>query len=218
MSLEQWKQLFELSAQYDFVIASDECYSEIYFGEQAPLGALEAAQQLGLHDFSRLIVLSSLSKRSNVPGLRSGFVAGDATLLKKFLLYRTYQGGAMSPPVQRASIAAWKDETHVAANRALYREKFEKITPLLAQALEVKMPDAAFYLWAKTPINDTEFTSKLYQQYNVTVLPGSYLARNAIPSDISTNPGLHRIRIALVPNVNECLDAAHRIVEFCQSL
>jgi len=214
MSLAEWKILFDLSAQHGFVIASDECYSEIYFRDEAPLGALQAAQQLGLHDFARLVVFSSLSKRSNVPGLRSGFVAGDATLLKKFLLYRTYHGSAMSPAVQRASVAAWLDETHVAENRALYRRKFEHITPLLAQHLDVQMPDAAFYLWAKTPIADDEFARRLLQQYNVTVLPGSYLARTANGS----NPGDQRIRIALVASVDECLEAAQRIVEFTQSL
>ncbi len=214
MSLAEWKTLFDLSAQHGFVIASDECYSEIYFRDEAPLGALQAAQQLGLHDFARLVVFSSLSKRSNVPGLRSGFVAGDATLLKKFLLYRTYHGSAMSPAVQRASVAAWQDETHVVENRTLYRQKFEQITPLLAPHLDVKMPDAAFYLWAKTPIADDQFARRLLQQYNVTVLPGSYLARTANGS----NPGEHRIRIALVASVDECREAAQRIIEFTQSL
>ncbi|TAK91975.1 MAG: succinyldiaminopimelate transaminase [Burkholderiaceae bacterium] len=214
MSLDEWKTLFGLSNKYGFVIASDECYSEIYFRDEAPLGALQAAQQLGLHNFERLVVFSSLSKRSNVPGLRSGFVAGDAALLKKFLLYRTYHGSAMNPAVQRASVAAWQDEAHVVENRARYRQKFAQITPLLAQHLDVQMPDAAFYLWAKTPIDDADFARRLLQQYNVTVLPGSYLARTAHGS----NPGDQRIRIALVADEAECLEAAQRIVEFTQSL
>lgn len=219
MSLDEWKTLFALSAEYGFVIASDECYSEIYFQDTAaPLGALEAAQQLGLHDFARLVVFSSLSKRSNVPGLRSGFVAGDATLLKKFLLYRTYHGSAMNLAVQHASVAAWKDEAHVVENRTLYRQKFAEITPILASAMDVKMPDAAFYLWAKTPITDDEFARRLYQQYNVMVLPGSYLARAANPGNHASNPGLNRIRIALVAGLNECREAAHRIAQFTQSL
>lgn len=219
MSLEEWKTLFALSAEYGFVIAADECYSEIYFEEGTPpLGALQAAQQLGLHDFDRLVVFSSLSKRSNVPGLRSGFVAGDASLLKKFLLYRTYHGNAMNPAIQHASAAAWKDEAHVVENRTQYRQKFAEITPILAQVMDVKMPDAAFYLWAKTPIADDEYARRLYQQYNVTVLPGSFLARESTPGDHTSNPGTGRIRIALVAGLNECRDAAQRIAQFTQSL
>ncbi|MDX9952106.1 MAG: succinyldiaminopimelate transaminase, partial [Methylophilaceae bacterium] len=176
MSLEQWKQVFELSDRYGFVIAADECYSEIYFDEtQPPLGALEAAHKLG-RDFTRLVVFSSLSKRSNVPGMRSGFVAGDAKILEKFLLYRTYHGCAMNPAVQHASIAAWNDEAHVIENRRLYDAKFKAVTPLIKQRLNVELPDGAFYLWARTDLPDTEFALRLYREKHVTVLPGSYLA------------------------------------------
>ncbi len=211
MPLGEWAQLFELSDHYGFVIASDECYCEIYFGEQAPLGSLEAAQRLGRSDFRRLVAFTSLSKRSNVPGIRSGFVAGDAQLLNQYLLYRTYHGSAMNPAVQRASMAAWNDEAHVQANRALYKLKFEQVTPLLSQVLDVALPDAGFYLWAGVPGgDDVDFTHKLLAQYNVVVLPGSYLARNAH----GANPGAGRIRMALVAGVEECLEAAHRIHQF----
>ena len=216
LTLEQWHELFQLSDRHGFIIASDECYSEIYFGEQAPLGGLEAAHMLGRSDFPRLIMLSSLSKRSNVPGMRSGFVAGDAAIIRKFLLYRTYHGSAMSLPVQMASIAAWNDEQHVIENRAKYVAKFEQATPLLQQALDVQLPDAGFYLWAevfsRTGLSDTEFAQRLYAEYNVTVLPGSYLARAAH----GINPGKNRIRIALVAEVEECVEAIQRIVEFAQ--
>lgn len=207
MSLAQWQQVFELSDRYSFVIAADECYSEIYFDEaHPPLGALQAAQKLG-RDYTRLVIFSSLSKRSNVPGMRSGFVAGDARILEKFLLYRTYHGCAMSPAVQAASIAAWNDEAHVIENRRLYAEKFEKVTPILRNVLNVEMPDAAFYLWARTPMADTEFALKLYRDFNVTVLPGSYLAREAH----GVNPGRNFVRLALVASLEECLEAANRI-------
>ena len=207
MHLAQWQQVFELSDKYGFVIAADECYSEIYFNEgQAPLGALQAAHQLG-RGYSGLVVFSSLSKRSNVPGMRSGFVAGDAALIEKFLLYRTYQGCAMSPAVQAASIAAWNDEAHVIENRRLYAEKFQAVTPMLQNALKVEMPDAAFYLWARTPISDTEFAIKLYRDFNVTVLPGRFLSREAH----GINPGAGFIRLALVTSLEECLEAARRI-------
>lgn len=209
MTLAQWKQVFELSDRYGFVIAADECYSEIYFDEaHPPLGALQAAHQLG-RDYSRLVIFSSLSKRSNVPGMRSGFVAGDAKILEKFLLYRTYHGCAMSPAVQGASIAAWNDEAHVVENRRQYAEKFEKVTPLLQGPLEVEMPDAAFYLWARTSMPDTEFALKLYRDFNVTVLPGSFLARDAH----GINPGKGFIRLALVASLDECLEAASRIAK-----
>jgi N-succinyldiaminopimelate aminotransferase len=218
LSLEDWKELFELSDRYGFVIAADECYSEIYFKQEAPLGSLEAAHKLGRADFRNLIAFSSLSKRSNVPGMRSGFVAGNAALMKRFLLYRTYSGGAMSPPVQAASIAAWNDETHVVENRAKYIAKFSQVTPLLQQVLDVDLPDAGFYLWAKVDklcdISDVEYAKRLYAEYNVTVLPGSYLAREAH----GINPGQNRIRMALVAEVEECLEAAHRIVEFTGKL
>ncbi len=207
MNLEQWKTLFELSDKYDFVIAADECYSEIYFDEKnPPLGALQAAYLLG-RGLTNLIVFGSLSKRSNVPGMRSGFVAGDEKIIEKFTLYRTYHGCAMSPAVQAASIAAWNDEAHVIENRRLYAEKFKAVTPMLAGVLEVQMPDAAFYLWAKTKQNDTDFALKLYRDFNVTVLPGSYLARDAH----GINPGKNFIRMALVASLDECVEAANRI-------
>ena len=214
MSLDEWRTLFALSDDYGFVIAADECYSEIYFDEAAPpLGAMEAAWQLGRTDFRNLVVFSSLSKRSNVPGLRSGFVAGDAAVLKQFLRYRTYHGCAMSPSVQEASIAAWNDEAHVVENRRLYREKFDQITPMLAPWLGVEKPDAGFYLWARTPGSDTDFARRLQAEYNVTVLPGSYLARDAG----GINPGAGYVRIALVASPDECLEAAERIVAFCRA-
>jgi N-succinyldiaminopimelate aminotransferase len=213
MPLPEWKKLFELSDRHGFVIASDECYSEIYFREEPPLGGMEAAAQLGRLDFRNLISLTSLSKRSNVPGMRSGFVAGDAALIKQFLLYRTYHGSAMSTVVQAASIAAWNDEQHVIANRNLYREKFAQVTPLLAEVLDVALPDAAFYLWAGVKGSDTDFARDLLAPYNVTVLPGSYLAREAH----GFNPGAGRIRMALVAETAECVEAAQRIVQFVKS-
>ena len=215
MPLAEWKRLFELADEYDFVIASDECYSEIYFNEDdPPLGSLEAAQKLGRDGYPRLIAFSSLSKRSNVPGMRSGFVAGDAQILEKFLLYRTYQGCAMSPPVQVASIAAWEDEAHVIENRRLYREKFDTALEILKPALDVSRPDAAFYLWARTPMPDPEFTRRLYEAQAVTVLPGSFLAREAH----GVNPGTNRIRIALVSSTEECAESARRIRSFMEAL
>ena len=217
MGLNEWKLLFELSDRYGFVIASDECYSEIYFRSEAPLGGLQAAAQLGRIDFKNLIALTSLSKRSNVPGLRSGFVAGDAAIIKSFLLYRTYHGSAMSPIVQAASVAAWADEAHVVDNRAKYREKFAQVTPLLAGVMDVTLPDAGFYLWAAIPAvfngSDTAFSRELLALYNVVVLPGSYLARDAQ----GFNPGAGRIRMALVAETAECVEAAQRIVQFIQS-
>ena len=214
LTLTDWEHLFALSERYNFIIAADECYSEIYFDEaQPPLGALQAAHQLG-RGLERLVMFSSLSKRSNVPGMRSGFVAGDAAILEKFTLYRTYHGCAMNPAVQAASIAAWNDEAHVVENRRLYAEKFARVTPLLQGKLEVAMPDAAFYLWARTEMPDTEFALRLYRDFNVTVLPGSYLAREAH----GANPGRNRIRMALVAGVDEGLEAANRIVQFCKSL
>jgi N-succinyldiaminopimelate aminotransferase len=215
MPMSEWERLFALSDRYGFVIASDECYSEIYFRDEAPLGALQAAKALGRSDFRNLVVLSSLSKRSNVPGMRSGFVAGDARILKSFLLYRTYHGSAMSKVTQAASIAAWNDEAHVEANRALYRRKFEQVTPMLAQVLDVRLPDAGFYLWAAVPGgDDIAFSLGLLAQYNVTVLPGSLLAREAH----GVNPGAGRIRMALVADMDECVEAAQRIVDYTRSL
>lgn len=217
MPLAEWEKLFALSDRHGFVIASDECYSEIYFRDEPPLGGLDAAAKLGRNDFRRLLSFTSLSKRSNVPGLRSGFVAGDAELVKSFLLYRTYHGSAMGPAVQNASIAAWNDEAHVVENRALYREKFAQVTPLLEPVMDVRLPDAGFYLWAGVPphlnLSDTEFARGLLAQYNVTVLPGSYLAREVA----GTNPGAQRVRMALVAETSECVEAARRIVQFIQS-
>jgi N-succinyldiaminopimelate aminotransferase len=214
MPLAEWQQLFELSERHGFVIASDECYSEIYFRDEPPLGALQAAKALGRDSFRNLIALTSLSKRSNVPGLRSGFVAGDRDIVKAFLLYRTYHGSAMGGMVQRASIAAWNDEAHVVANRELYRAKFAQVTPLLAPAMDVKLPDAAFYLWAGLlpggPQDDIAWARGLLAQYNVAVLPGSLLARS-VPGHTPPNPGTGRIRMALVAPVAECLEAARRI-------
>jgi len=233
MSLDEWRVLFDLSDRHGFVIASDECYSEIYFGDQAPLGSLQAAKALGRDDFRNLVMFTSLSKRSNVPGLRSGFVAGDARLIKPFLLYRTYHGSALGPMVQRASAAAWNDEAHVVANRALYRAKFDAVTPLLAEVLDVALPDAAFYLWAGVPTPaDTRNTDGdpdgqkvghsaeiawargLLAQYNVAVLPGSLLARMAH----GANPGTGRVRLALVAPLDDCIEAARRITDYTRGL
>jgi N-succinyldiaminopimelate aminotransferase len=215
MPLSEWKTLFELSDRFGFVIASDECYSEIYFRDEAPLGGLQAAQRLGRDNLRRLVMLTSLSKRSNVPGMRSGFVAGDAAVLKDFLLYRTYHGSAMSPVVQAASIAAWNDEAHVVANREQYRAKFARVTPVLAEVLDVRLPDAGFYLWAAVPGgDDVSFARGLLAQYNVAVLPGSLLARDAH----GHNPGAGRIRMALVAEQAECLEAAQRIHAHTRSL
>ena len=214
--LAEWEQLIALSDRHGFVIASDECYSEIYFRDEPTLGSLEAAVKLGRTDFRRLISFTSLSKRSNVPGLRSGFVAGDAQIIQRFLLYRTSHGSAMSPVVQQASIAGWQDESHVVANRALYRAKFAQVTPVLAEVLDVALPDAGFYLWAAVPGadgapgDDIAFARQLLAQYNVVVLPGSLLARQAH----GHNPGSGRIRMALVAGTEECLEATHRIAEF----
>jgi N-succinyldiaminopimelate aminotransferase len=215
LDLDGWRHLFDLSDRHRFVIASDECYSEIYFDEtRPPLGALGAAHALGRGDFGRLAVFGSLSKRSNAPGLRSGYVAGDAALIKAFLLYRTYHGSAMSPAVVAASIAAWNDEAHVRANRALYGAKFSALQPRLAKALPCRMPEAAFYLWAETPIDDTLFAQLLLAEENVTVLPGSFVGRDAH----GTNPGLKRIRIALVASESECAEGIERIVALARRL
>jgi N-succinyldiaminopimelate aminotransferase len=213
MPLSEWKTLFEMSDRYGFVIAADECYSEIYF-DTPPLGALQAAQQLGRSDYRNLVIFSSLSKRSNVPGLRSGFVAGDARILEKFTLYRTYHGCAMNPAVQAASTAAWQDEAHVAENRRLYAEKFSQVTEILKPVLPVTLPDASFYLWLRVPIADTSFAQQLHRDYNVTVLPGSFLAREAR----GVNPGENFVRIALVASLAETVEAAQRIAEFTRKL
>ena len=214
MPLDEWRLLFELSDRHGFAIASDECYSEIYFRDEPPLGGLEAAARLGRADLRNLILLTSLSKRSNVPGMRSGFVTGDARLIEPFLLYRTYHGSAMSPVVQAASIAAWNDEAHVRDNRRMYAEKFHEVTPRVARHLDCRIPDAGFYLWARTPIADTDFARELLRQKNVVVLPGSYLARD----NAGINPGAGYVRIALVAGHEECREAAERINDFCLSL
>lgn len=213
LRLEEWKLLFELSERHGFVIAADECYSEIYL-EKPPLGALQAAFQLDRTGYPRLVVFASLSKRSNAPGMRSGFVAGDASLLKKFLLYRTYHGSAMSLAVQRASIAAWNDEEHVRENRRLYAEKFKAVLPLVRDPLKTEMPQGGFYLWMRTPIDDCEFVRRLHHEYNVLVLPGSYLGREAG----GDNPGKNHVRVALVPPLEECVEAAGRIMQFARTL
>jgi N-succinyldiaminopimelate aminotransferase len=215
MPLEDWKHLFELSDRYGFTIASDECYSEIYFDEgKAPLGALDAAQRLGRKDFTRLVIFSSLSKRSNAPGMRSGFVAGDAALLKQFLLYRTYHGSAMSVAVQRASIAAWNDEAHVRDNRRLYAAKFDAALGMIKAPLAAYRPEGAFYLWLRTPIDDAEFARGLQRDYNVLVLPGNFLAREAH----GENPGKGHVRIALVAPLAECIEALRRIGDYAAKL
>ncbi|MCR8923965.1 succinyldiaminopimelate transaminase [Dasania sp. GY-MA-18] len=209
------KKLIALADQYDFVIASDECYSELYFDEQQPpAGLLQACAELGRNDFKRCAVFHSLSKRSNLPGLRSGFVAGDADIMQAFLLYRTYHGCALPIQHQLASIAAWQDEAHVKQNRKLYRQKFTAVLDILGDCLEVAKPDAGFYLWAKTPICDKDFAQQLFAQQNVTVLPGQFLGREVNGS----NPGQQRVRMALVASLDECIEAAHRIKHFVNSL
>ncbi len=211
MSLAEWQTLFELSDRYGFVIASDECYSEIYLNEnRPPMGGMQAAHQLGRTDFRNLISFSSLSKRSNVPGMRSGFVAGDAKLMAKFLLYRTYHGSALSPVVSAASIAAWQDEAHVIDNRQQYRAKFEAVLPILEPVLDVKRPDASFYLWAGTAGSDADFVRDLLTHTNVTTLPGSFVGRTIN----GVNPGQNRVRIALVAPLKDCIEAAERIAAF----
>ncbi len=214
LTLDDWRAVFELSDRFGFVVASDECYSEIYFDEQAPpIGGLQAASQLGRDDYRNLIVFTSLSKRSNVPGLRSGGVAGDAGLMKQFLAFRTYHGSAMGPSAQQASIAAWHDEAHVVDNRDRYRAKFDAALRLLSPVLDVYRPDGGFYLWAGTPEDDATFAKELYRDTNVTVLAGQYLGRDAH----GVNPGHGRVRIALVPDYDACLQAVERIASFCRS-
>lgn len=215
MSSEQLKRIIALADEYDFVIASDECYSELYFDEQnPPAGLLQACAELGRDDFSRCVVFHSLSKRSNLPGLRSGFVAGDAKILEKFLLYRTYHGCAMSVPTQIASAAAWRDERHVVENREQYRQKFSAVLEILKGVLDVTKPDAGFYLWPRTPIKGEDFAQALFANQNVTLLPGSYLARTCH----GINPGENYVRMALVASLSECVEAAYRIKQFVQQL
>lgn len=215
IKLEEFKTLLELADRFDFILASDECYSEIYIeGMDAPLGLLEACAKLGRGDYKRCIVFHSLSKRSNLPGLRSGFVAGDETLLKPFLLYRTYHGCAMPVQTQLASIAAWGDEEHVKENRRQYTQKFNSVIDILSPVMNVKHTEASFYLWPETPIDEETFAQQLFAQQHVTVLPGSYLSRTID----GINPGTNRIRMALVAEVSECIEAAKRIRTFIDSL
>jgi len=209
------EQLIHLALKYDFIIASDECYSEIYADEaNPPQGLLQTAQAMGHTDFKNCVVFHSLSKRSNAPGLRSGFVAGDADIMAKFFQYRTYHGCAMPVPTQYASIAAWNDEAHVLHNRDLYREKFAAVTKILAEVCEVKQPEASFYLWFKTSINEQDFAQQLFAQENITVLPGSFLSREMN----GVNPGKNHVRMALVATTEECVEAAQRIKNFINHL
>lgn len=211
MSSDALKHLITLADKHDFVIASDECYSELYRDEnQPPIGLLQACAELGRNSFDRCIVFHSLSKRSNLPGMRSGFVAGDEKLIQQFLLYRTYHGCAMPVQHQLASIAAWQDESHVIKNRDFYRQKFSAVEKILEPSLAVKAPEASFYLWAKTPISDTDFAQQLFAEENVTVLPGSFLARDTSEG----NPGTNHVRMALVATLDECVEAANRIHRF----
>jgi N-succinyldiaminopimelate aminotransferase len=212
---QQMQQLIDKAEKYDFIIASDECYSEIYFDEsRPPSGLLQAAHAMGNTEFKRCVVFHSLSKRSNLPGLRSGFVAGDADIMQAFFQYRTYHGCAMPPAHQHASIAAWNDEQHVIDNRRLYKQKFDAMLEILSPLLDVRMPDAGFYLWPQTPISDTEFSRRLFAEQNVTVLPGQYLSR----SSGGINPGEQHIRMALVASLEETVEAANRIHQFIKSL
>ena len=213
--MQQLTKLISKSLKYDFVIASDECYSEIYLDENSPPpGLLQAANGIGNEQFTNCVVFHSLSKRSNLPGMRSGFVAGDKNIIESFLLYRTYHGCAMPPAHQVASIAAWSDEEHVRNNRKLYREKFDAVLDILAPVSNAHMPDASFYIWLNTPIADTDFTKRLFTEQNVTVLPGSYLSRDAN----GINPGDNHVRMALVASLDECVEAAKRIRHFIESL
>ncbi len=215
MGMEALQGLIELADRFDFIVASDECYSELYPDEdRPPPGLLGAAAAMGREDFRRCLVFHSLSKRSNLPGLRSGFVAGDAELIARFHRYRTYHGCAMPPPAQAASIAAWRDEAHVRENRARYREKFTAVLEILGQALDVRAPEAGFYLWPRTPIEDTEFARRLYAEEHVTVLPGRFLSRETAAG----NPGAGRVRMALVPELEDCIEAADRIRRFLSRL
>ena len=210
---QQLIRLIQLAEQYDFIIASDECYSEIYFDEsQPPCGLLQAAASMGRHDYKRCVVFHSLSKRSNLPGLRSGFIAGDQDVIQAFLQYRTYHGCAMAEPTQLASIAAWQDEAHVVANRSLYQEKFKQVLDTLDGSLNVNMPDAAFYLWPELPIDDETFCQRLFAEQHITCLPGQYLSRTVN----GLNPGKGFARIALVAEPAECIAAAQRIKQFMQ--
>lgn len=220
LTIDQLTQLIELADKYDFIIASDECYSELYFDEASPPpGLLQACAHIGRHDYHRCVVFHSLSKRSNLPGLRSGFVAGDQSVIKTFLNYRTYHGCAMPVFAQKASILAWQDENHVIQNRQYYREKFAAVIDILKGVAQVVQPDAGFYLWLKTPINDADFAQQLFAQQNITVLPGSFLARDILVNNSETvNPGKNHVRMALVAPLDECVDAAHRIKNFLETV
>ncbi len=207
------QKLIHLADEHDFIIASDECYSELYFDENTPpIGLLQACAEMGRDDYRRCVVFHSLSKRSNLPGLRSGFVAGDADVLAQFLLYRTYHGCAMPVTSQLASIAAWSDEAHVLANRDAYRAKFDAVLNILDGHLDVKKPDASFYLWPRVEMSDLDFTQRLFAEQHMTVLPGRYIARESK----GVNPGEHHVRMALVPTLAECIDGAERIKAFLQ--
>ncbi|MGB0848225.1 MAG: succinyldiaminopimelate transaminase [Thiolinea sp.] len=215
MSLKTMQRLIELAEKHDFLIASDECYSELYFDEEnPPAGLLQAAALMGNTEYKRCLVFNSLSKRSNAPGMRSGFIAGDKDVLAQYLLYRTYHGCAMPPTFQAASTAAWQDETHVIENRALYRSKFASVMKILQPVMDIRMPDAGFFLWPQIPIADDIFTQQLYTQQHVNVVPGSYLSRDT-PTG---NPGQNRVRMALVATEAECIEAAHRISRFMTGL
>ena len=215
MPIDQLQQLIQLSDKFDFVIASDECYSEIYFDENSPPpGLLQAAEEMGRKNYKNCIVFHSLSKRSNAPGLRSGFVAGDENIIERFFSYRTYHGCAMPIQHQMASIAAWRDESHVQLNRDLYKKKFRDVIDILSSVLNISQPEAAFYLWVPTPVSDETFARDLFDQQNITVLPGSYLSRvnNGI------NPGQNHVRMALVADYEECILAAQKVKTFCENL
>ncbi len=214
MEHAEYVRLIELAHLHDFLIVSDECYSEIYFDElQPPPGVLQVAHDLGVTDYRHCLAFQSLSKRSNLPGLRSGFVAGDGTVMERYLEYRTYHGCSLSSLAQAASICAWNDEEHVRANRELYRVKFDAVLPILAPVLDVAAPQAGFYLWPRTPRDDAVFARELYERENVSVLPGSYLSRTAA----GVNPGHNRVRVALVAPLEQCVAAAHRIRHHVQS-
>jgi N-succinyldiaminopimelate aminotransferase len=215
ISSKQHQELITLADRYDFIIASDECYSELYRDEkQPPVGLLQACAEMGRDGFERCVVFHSLSKRSNLPGLRSGFVAGDKQLIQEFLLYRTYHGCAMPIPTQLASIAAWQDEKHVRENRDLYRDKYQLFSEILDDTWKINQPPASFYLWAKTPINDIEFTQRLFTEQHITVLPGRFLSREVN----GINPGENHVRMALVASIEECKSAAMRIKQFITSI
>ena len=215
MDRAAWLELLSIAEKYQFVIVSDECYSELYFDEDSPpVGLLDAAYNSGKTSFERCLVVHSLSKRSNLPGMRSGFVAGDARLLEKYLRYRTYHGCTLPPPVQDASTAAWRDEEHVKANRVAYREKFDQVVKILSGTLPATRPQGSFYLWPELPIEEKEFTRKLYAEENLLILPGSYLSR---PTD-KGDPGERRARMALVAPLDECIEGATRLRDFVQRL